>query len=127
MSEPTGASVLIEYALRHPAGKVDDQDTATTFGPTAYLQDAQSRLDLAVSDCLCSDGAEPHTLVARTVTVSAWAPQKADVKVGDADPTIGDVPADCDARNGVYACTWPRGHAGQHVAGTGVVVASVWS
>jgi hypothetical protein len=77
VSEPRHPSVTVEYALRHPTGRIDDKDTATTYGPTSDLTDAQIRLDLAESDCLCSDDDEPHVLVARTVTVSDWTAQSA--------------------------------------------------
>jgi len=50
-------------------------------------------------------------------------------KVGDPDPTppprvaryCGEATPD-----EVFVCTWPAGHTGQHVAGTGKTIAAVW-
>ena len=49
--------------------------------------------------------------------------------VGDPDPTPNDTVDVCPSRQpGVYRylCTWPVGHAGDHVAGTGDEIAAVW-
>lgn len=64
----SGRKQTVEYAVRHPAGHVDDVETATRFGATDDPLLAMRLLDVAESDCLCSDGGT-HSLVTRTVTV----------------------------------------------------------
>lgn len=47
--------------------------------------------------------------------------------VGDPDPTP-DGENNCEAVSPEnWFCTWPEGHPGQHVAGTGERIAAVWS
>ena len=52
--------------------------------------------------------------------------------VGDPDPTVDAAGGEgdfCLARGpkGYFLCTWLTGHDGDHVAGTGDVIAEVWS
>lgn len=51
-------------------------------------------------------------------------------KRGDVDPSPElDRDEWCGALSPdlTFVCTWPHGHMGQHVAGTGEVVAAAWS
>ena len=75
MSEPSasGPSVAVEYALRHPTGHVDAVETATTFGPTPDLNAVREWLEVADSDCCCTDDIDnAHAVVTRTITVTDW-------------------------------------------------------
>lgn len=77
-TDASGASetsaVAVEYAVRHPTGHIDEKSTATTFGATKSLYEAQVWVEYADSDCLCSDGSGPHIIVKRTIYVSPWCP-----------------------------------------------------
>jgi hypothetical protein len=48
--------------------------------------------------------------------------------VGDPDPTAEERVGNCpEVNDGGYFCTWPAGHEGDHIAGTGYLIAAVWS
>jgi hypothetical protein len=48
-------------------------------------------------------------------------------KVDDPDPTPERGPRCNVSHEDGYVCTWRPGHAGPHVAGTGVTIAEVWT